>query len=62
MMEIIRDSIYYDFGYVFAEVIGGIGGIMQGTIDGTDITSFWTSKEKLYNKNFDRLLQYFREN
>ena len=61
MMEIVRDSIYYDFGYVFAGVIDGIAGTMAGVIDGTDVASAWQRNEKSHQKKLERILKYFKE-
>lgn len=62
MMQIVRDSIYFDFGYVYAGVIGGVNGTMAYALEKTDITSQWNKNVKSYEKNLDKLLQYYRDN
>lgn len=61
MMRIVRDSIYYDFGYVFAGVIDGIGGIMNNAIDKVDLTSYWDSKKKSCENGLKKIVDYYRE-
>lgn len=62
MLELIRDSIYYDFGYVFAGMIGGINGTMQLAMEKKDLASFWESNVKGYERNLNKIVEYYRGN
>lgn len=62
MMEIIRQSMYYDFGYIFAGAIGGcISSIMAQAEKGTGIASYWDSMVGTMETNLSKLLEYFEE-
>lgn len=62
MMEIIRDSIYFDFGYVFAGAIGGgINGIMEAALKEESIASVWDSKKGVMNAGLEKLIDFFNE-
>ena len=60
MMQLIRDSIYYDFGYVFANSIGGINSIMAKVMTTENIASEWETNRATYEANLQKLLEYFR--
>ncbi|MCI8388323.1 MAG: hypothetical protein HFE63_07670 [Clostridiales bacterium] len=60
MMEIIRDSIYFDFGYVFAGCIGGgINSIMANALNDSGVASVWDSNKSTMETNLSKLLQFF---
>lgn len=62
MMEIIRDSLYFDFGYIFAGVIGGdINKLMDSSVVNSNIASIWESKSPTMKANLEKLLTFFRE-
>jgi len=62
MLSIIRESIYYDFGYIFSGLIGGgINSMMQQAMTSSNHASLWASKSPAMQKNLDKLLEYFRQ-
>ena len=62
MMEIIRDSLYFDFGYIFAGVIAGdINKLMDSSVVNSNIASIWESKSPTMKANLEKLLTFFRE-
>ena len=62
MMDLIRDSIYFDFGYIFAGVIGGdINKLMDSSVTNPNIASIWASKSPTMEQNLESLLEFFRQ-
>lgn len=62
MMQIVRDSIYFDFGYIFAGAIGGgINSIMESAVSGKGLASVWAANEGTMEKGLDKLLEFFGE-
>ena len=61
MMQIIRDSIYYDFGYVFAGAIGAINGLMEKAMTTENLASEWEAIRPGCEQNLTKLLDFFRE-
>lgn len=62
MMQIVRDSIYFDFGYVFAGAIGGgINSIMESAMRGEGIASVWDSNKGTMEAGLEKLLDFFSE-
>ncbi|MBE6612449.1 MAG: hypothetical protein E7632_08150 [Ruminococcaceae bacterium] len=62
MMEIIRDSLYFDFGYVFAGCIGGgINSMMAHVENGEAIATVWDTNKTTIETNLDKLLKFFAE-
>ena len=47
MIDLIRDGLIFDFGWVHSVPMGSIGTIMQNLIqdNNSGLTSFWASKE-----------------
>ena len=63
MMDIIRDSLYFDFGYIFAGVIGGdINKLMDSSVTNPNIASIWAAKSPTMEQNLESLLEFFRQN
>lgn len=62
MMELIRQSKYYDFGCIFAGAIGGnINSIMAYAAQGKGIASIWEEKHGIMETNLEKLLTFFAE-
>ena len=60
MIQIVRDSIYFDFGYVFAGAIGGeINCIMESAMSDKGLASVWASNEDKMEKGLEKLLEFF---
>ena len=59
MMQLIRDTLYFDFGYVFAGTIGGIQGYMQFAMTDDSAASKWEAEKGTYKANMDKILKYF---
>lgn len=59
MLDIIRDGVVFNFGYVFSyslEAVGHIPRVMLGNKD-NNFASFYEKKEKVYNNLLSKLLE-----
>ncbi|MBE6611028.1 MAG: hypothetical protein E7632_00935 [Ruminococcaceae bacterium] len=63
MMEIIRDSFNFNFGYCFSNAIGGwvMGALMQKAMDTPDAASTWASNEGAYETGLAKVVKYYME-
>lgn len=62
MLDLIRDSIWFDFGFVYSQPIAGIGTFIDIIKSGTsDVSSAYTAKEAQYQAALEKLVAYFKE-
>jgi len=61
MLDIIRDSITFNFGYSFANALNGPGHLFQEKFKAgsTAISSTWNASAKIYQQKLDALLSHF---
>ena len=57
MIDLIRDGLIFDFGWVHSVPMGSIGTIMQDLISGNDsgLSSHWASKENLVLQGLEKI-------
>jgi len=62
MMEIIRDTLYFDFGYIFAGVIGNdINKTMDIAVNQSSIASTLAKRLPGMEENLNNLLEFYRQ-
>lgn len=59
LMQLIRDTIYFDFGCVFSNEIGELGKIMEFAMIKNNMASFWEKKQKSYQQGLEELLEFY---
>ncbi|MBQ4575174.1 MAG: hypothetical protein IJA85_08230 [Clostridia bacterium] len=59
LMQLIRDTIYFDFGCVFSNEIGELGKIMEFAMIKNNMASFWEKKQKSYQQGLEDLLEFY---
>ncbi|MFA6948250.1 MAG: hypothetical protein WCQ72_04655 [Eubacteriales bacterium] len=62
-LELIRNGLWFDFGWVFGGQLNGIIGIMDRTVTANDsnIASFWAKNEDVYKTNLESLLEFYKK-
>ena len=62
MLNLIRDSIWFDFGFVYSISLNYLGTFFDILmLENPDISSAWAANEPAYNEALNKLLDYFRE-
>ncbi|MBO5219775.1 MAG: hypothetical protein J6C52_10110 [Clostridia bacterium] len=62
MMNLIRDTLYFDFGYVYAGAIGGgFNRLMQNAMDSPNAASLWDSGKAAWETSLKNVIAFFRE-
>ena len=62
MLDLIRDSVWFDFGYVYSQSLGGLGTFFDIlNSNDPDISSAWAEREGAYNAALDTLIDYFKQ-
>ena len=61
MLNLIRDSVWFDFGYVYSVSLNSLGSFFDilGAGD-PDISSAWAEREASYDEALDNLIEYFK--
>ena len=62
MIDIIRDSLIFDFGYLHSNALGGVGHVFVGRVraNANDIVSTYDSKEPTYLANLEKLMEVYK--
>ena len=62
MLDLIRDSVWFDFGYVYSQSLGGLGTFFDIlNSNDPDISSAWVEREGAYNAALETLIDYFSQ-
>jgi len=60
MLEIIRDSVWFEFGYVYAQNLGGLGLILDNLSENNEeITSVYERNKKAYETGLTSLIEFY---
>ncbi|MCI8388878.1 MAG: extracellular solute-binding protein [Clostridiales bacterium] len=63
MLNLVRDSIYFDFGYVYSIALNWLGSFLDSLRnDDPDVASLWAAREGSYQAALDTLIDYMKEN
>lgn len=63
MLNIVRDSIWFDFGFIYSVALNGLGSFLDMVKnDDPDIASAWASKQSSYEAGLQTLIEYIKEN
>ena len=63
MLNVARDSIWFDFGFIYSGPLNGLGSFLDILRDNnSDIASAWASKEASYEAGLEALIDYIKEN
>lgn len=63
MLNIVRDSIWFDFGFIYSVALNGLGSFLDMVKnDDPDIASAWASKKSSYEAGLQTLIEYIKEN
>ena len=63
MLNIARDSIWFDFGFIYSQALNGLGSFLDILKNNnSDIASAWASKEASYEAGLDTLIEYIKGN
>jgi len=62
MIDIIRDSLIFDFGYLHSNALGGVGHVFVGRVraNANDIVSTYDGKEPTYLANLEKLMEVYK--
>ena len=63
MIDIIRDSLTFDFGYLHSNALGGVGHRFVNHIRNTnnDVVSDFDSKEATYLANLEKIMAVYKD-
>lgn len=63
MLNAARDSIWFDFGFIYSQALNGLGSFLDILKNNnSDIASAWASKEASYEAGLNTLIEYIKEN
>ncbi len=63
MLDLVRESVWFDTGFVYSQALGSIGNFMDPIKDGhTDHASTWAEREPGYKSALEKLITYIKEN
>ena len=63
MLNVARDSIWFDFGFIYSQALNGLGSFLDILKNNnSDIASAWASKEASYEAGLEALIEYIKEN
>ena len=63
MLNVARDSIWFDFGFIYSGPLNGLGTLLDILHNNySDIASAWASKEASYEAGLEALIDYIKEN
>lgn len=63
MLNVARDSIWFDFGFIYSQALNGLGSFLDILKNNnSDIASAWASKEASYEAGLEALIDYINEN
>ena len=63
MLNAARDSIWFDFGFIYSQALNGLGSFLDILKNNnSDIASTWASKEASYEAGLEALIEYIKEN
>lgn len=62
MIDIIRDGLTFDWGYLHSDTLGGVGHIFVGLIrdNSNSVMSKYAAKEETYKTNLEKALEVYR--
>lgn len=61
MVRLVRESLYFDFGYVYSDNLGSISGIMRKALTNPNITSQIKGNVYSWEKSLEILLKFFEK-
>ena len=61
MVRLVRESLYFDFGYVYSDNLGSISGIMRKALTNPNITSQIKGNVYSWEKSLEILLRFFEK-
>ncbi|MGN1346522.1 MAG: hypothetical protein ACI4V1_07030, partial [Eubacteriales bacterium] len=62
MLNIIKASTWYDFGYINSTSLGGINSFFQTVVEkDQEIVSYWESQKNVVNAGLESLLEAYRK-
>ncbi len=62
MLNLVKESVWFDFGFVYSQSLGDLGSFFDIVkSDSSNITSSWESKKNSYQKALDALLDYMKQ-
>lgn len=60
MLELIRDSIWFEFGYVYQDNLGKLGLVLDCLNENNnEIASYYKRNEKIYQNGLDNLIEFY---
>ena len=62
MIDMIRDGLTFDFGYLNSGALGGVGHLWVNLIrnDNDDVASEYAANEPTYKDNLEKILKVYR--
>jgi hypothetical protein len=62
MLNVVRDSVWFEFGFVYSQNCGLLGQILDSLSKGqTDITAYYKRYESAYQTGLEKLIKFYFE-